>query len=295
MNSIKYKLKLAALAAALVVLMPSAQAQKAYPSPAAAADALVDGIARRDGEALKTTLGPSYRQYIPTDDIDADDAVDFLAAWAKSHQIVEVSDKKALLEAGTRGWTLPIPIVRTTAGWRFDLKAGAEEMRTRRIGRNELAVMQVLLAYTDAQEEYARVDRNGDGVKEFASRFLSTPGRHDGLYWKTAPGEAESPIGRLVAEAKPGQPFYGYLYRMLPAQGKDAPGGAKSYRRNGHMTEGYALVAWPARYGDTGVMSFMVSRAGVVYEKDLGPRGEATAKAMTSFNPDSSWKKVDVK
>ncbi|MEG0822156.1 MAG: DUF2950 domain-containing protein [Burkholderiaceae bacterium] len=295
MNSITYKLTLAAVAGALSVLAPTTQAQKAYPSPTAAADALVDGLARRDGETLKAALGANYRQYIPTGGIDADDAVEFLAAWAASHQIVEVGAKKALLAAGTQGWTLPIPIVKTAAGWRFDPQAGADEMRTRRIGRNELAVMQVLLAYTDAQEEYAARDRNGDGVKEFATRFLSTPGRHDGLYWTTAAGEAESPMGRLVAEARPGQPFHGYLYRMLLAQGRDAPGGGKSYLRNAHMTEGYALLAWPARYGDTGVMSFMVSRAGAVYEKDLGPRGDATAKAMTSFNPDASWKKVDLK
>jgi hypothetical protein len=165
-------------------------------------------------------------------------------------------------------------------------------MRVRRIGRNELAAIQVALAYTDAQKEYLQNDWNGDGVKEYSTRALSSRGKRDGLYWASLPGEPESPLGAEFAEAKAGQPYHGYLYRILTAQGKDAPGGARSYVRNGRMTEGYALIAWPAKYDDTGVMTFIVNQDGVVYEKNLGPGTDAAARAVNAFNPDASWAKV---
>jgi hypothetical protein len=193
---------------------------------------------------------------------------------------------------GANGWTLPIPIVNTAQGWRFDTQATAEELRTRRIGRNELSAIQVVLAYVDAQEDYAKYDRDRNGKADYAQRLLSTPGRHDGLYWPTRPGEPESPLGSEVAKAKPGESYHGYMYRILTAQGKDAPGGAKSYISGGAMTGGHALVAWPAQWGDTGVMSFIVSKDGVVYEKDLGPASARIARSMTAFNPDASWAKV---
>jgi len=187
---------------------------------------------------------------------------------------------------------MPVPIVKTAAGWRFDTKSAPEEMRVRRIGRNELAAMQVALAYTDAQQEYRQTDRNDDGVLEYAARGLSTPGKRDGLYWASLPGEPESPIGADLAEAKLGQPYHGYLYKILTAQGTHAPGGARSYMKNGRVTEGYALVAWPAKFGDTGVMTFIVNQDGIVYEKSLGPNTAATAGAMKAYDPDSSWQKA---
>ncbi len=199
---------------------------------------------------------------------------------------------KAFLGVGTHGWTLPIPIVKTAGGWRFDTPGAVEEMRVRRIGRNELAAIQVALAYTDAQEEYHARDWNGDGVKEYARRPLSSPGRRDGLYWASLPGEPESPLGAGFADAKPGQPYHGYLYKILTAQGKDAPGGARSYLKDGRMTEGYALVAWPAKYDDTGVMTFIVNQDGVVYQKDLGPGTAAAARAINAYDPDAGWSKV---
>ena len=202
---------------------------------------------------------------------------------------------KAFLGVGKHGWTLPIPIVKTASGWRFDTKAAPEEMRIRRIGRNELNVIQVALAYTDAQKEYRLRDWDGDGVLQYATRGLSTPGKHDGLYWASLPGEPESPLGAEFADAKPGQPYHGYLYKILKAQGKDAPGGARSYIKNGHMTEGYALVAWPARYDDTGVMTFIVNQDGVVYQKDLGPNTDAAARATNVYNPDATWSKAVTK
>jgi hypothetical protein len=279
-----------ATVAGALALAPAALAQKAYPTPDAAAEAFVDAVARHDGDALKTVVGSDYKNYLPH--ANAGDVTSFLEAWAKAHKIVPAGDAKAYLGVGTNGWTMPIPLVRTAAGWSFDTKATPDELRTRRIGRNELDAVQVMLAYTDAQEDYFRFDRDRNGRKSYAQRLLSTPGKRDGLYWPTKAGEPESPLGSQFAQAKPSEGWHGYHYRILTAQGKDAPGGAKSYVVNGEMTGGYALVAWPVKWGDTGVMSFIVSKDGVVYEKDLGPGGAAIAKAMTAYNPDSTWAKV---
>jgi hypothetical protein len=293
MTNIAQVFKIAAVAGMLAVA-PLTLAQNVYPTPEAAADALVDGIARHDGDAIKSVVGADYRNYIPASSVDPEDVTNFLAAWASAHRIVPAGSDKAFLGAGRNGWTLPIPIVKTAAGWRFDTKAAPEEMRIRRIGRNELAAIQVALAYTDAQKEYRQRDWNGDGVMEFARRGLSSPGKRDGLYWASLPGEPESPLGPEFGEARVGQPYHGYLYRILTAQGPDAPGSARSYLKNGRMTEGYALIAWPAKYDDTGVMTFIVNQDGVVYEKSLGANTSAAARAITTFNPDASWAKVGV-
>jgi len=279
-----------ALLAGTVALAPAALAQQAYPTPAAAADAFVDSVVRNDPAALKTVIGADYRKYVPNP--AAEDVTSFLEAWAKSHRIVPAGDAKAYLEVGTNGWTMPIPIVKTAAGWSFDTRATPDELRTRRIGRNELSAIQVALAYTDAQEDYFRYDHDRNGVRDYAQKLLSSPGRRDGLYWATKPGEPESPLGSLVAQVKPGQGYHGYRYRVLTAQGKDAPGGAKHYVVNGRMTDGYALVAWPVKWGDTGVMTFIVDKAGNVYQKDLGPGTDKLARAMKAYNPDASWTRV---
>jgi hypothetical protein len=291
MTNLKHILTIAAMAGA-VASAPVAVAQNAYPTPQAAADALVDGIARHDGDAIKVAVGPDYGKYIPVASVNPEDVTNFLAAWAQAHAIVPVDANKAFLGVGKHGWTLPIPIVKTSEGWRFDTKAAPEEMRTRRIGRNELAAIQVALAYTDAQDEYHQRDWNGDGVLEYAKHALSSPGKHDGLYWASLPGEPESPLGAEFADARVGQPYHGYLYKILTAQGMDAPGGAKSYIRNGRMTEGYALIAWPAKYLDTGVMTFIVNQDGIVYQKNLGANTDATARAISAYNPDASWSSV---
>jgi hypothetical protein len=269
-----------------------AQAQQACATPEAAAEALIDGIARHDPDQIKKVLGGDFRRYIPLDDATAEDRTNFLAAWARGHKIVGAGGDRAMVEVGTRGWTMPIPLAKTAAGWQFDTRAAVEEMRVRRIGRNELAAMQASLAYVDAQREYAMRDWDGDGVKSFAARAVSSPGKRDGLYWASLPGEPEAPLGAQFADARPSQPFHGYVYRILSAQGKNAPGGAKSYVKNGRMTEGFALLATPAKYGDTGVMSFIVNQDGVVYEKDLGPNTSAAAAGIKAFDPDSSWQKA---
>jgi hypothetical protein len=286
---------LAALAVAIAAA-PAAFAQQIFPSPTAAMNAFGDAVATSDEDALKTILGADFRNFIPP--VGAETRYRFLAAWAKSHAIQLDGDSKANVAVGGDGWTLPIPIVKSAQGWRFDTRAGAEEMRLRRIGRNELAVMQVMLAIYDAEKEYARIDRNRDGVLQYAAKFLSSPGKQDGLYWPTKANEPQSPLGPAVVAARAAgggsdAGYYGYRYKILTGQGKNAPGGAYDYTVRGRMIGGFGVVAWPVDYGDTGIMTFIVSHDGVVYEKDLGPNSAAIAGAMTRFDPDSTWQKAE--
>lgn len=266
-----------------------AAAQKAFATPEAAADAFVDGVARSDDASLAVVLGRDYRRLLPAGEVTEGDRTDFLAAWARGHRIVRHGDSGAKLELAD-GWTLPIPLARGTSGWSFDTTAAADEMRTRRIGRNELAAIKAMYAYVDAQREYATQDRNGDGVLEYAQRILSTAGRRDGLYWPTVDGEAPSPAGPLLDTTDLKDGYHGYRFRVLKGQGPAARGGARSYvDRAGRMTHGFALVAWPARYGETGVMTFIVNYDGIAYQKDLGPSAASIAGAMTRFDPVPTW------
>ena len=291
MNKITKLLHTTLVAGALALAAP-AFAQQTYATPDAAAEALVDGIARHDNDAIKRVMGADYATYIPVGSVGAHDVTNFLEAWGTKHEIVRAGADRAYLGAGVHGWTMPIPIVKTAAGWHFDLKGAPAELRVRRIGRNELAVIQVMLAYTDAQDEYHAVDRNGNGVRQYAMRALSTPGKRDGLYWASLPGEPQSPLGAQFADARRGQPYHGYRYKILTAQGKAAPGGARSYLKNGRLADGYALVAWPAKYDDTGVMTFIVNQDGIVYQKNLGPATGSVAPAITAYNPDATWAKA---
>ena len=281
-----------ALACAALFLPSHVFAQKMFPSPEAATEALVDALTKNDAKALRAVLGENWKRFIPTEGVDRGDVDGFLADWEKSHSIEPGADGRVHLAVGPDKWALPIPIVKKGDAWGFDVKAGAEEIRTRRIGRNERAAMQAALAYYDAQKDYALSDRNRDGVLEYAQKLLSSPGAHDGLYWAAKPGEEESPLGPLFGTDKPGGDYHGYYFRILKGQGKHAPGGAYDYRIKGRMTSGFGLVAWPVKYGDTGVMTFIVSHAGQVYEKNLGSNTDATARTMTLFDPDSSWRKV---
>jgi hypothetical protein len=270
--------------------------QKTFATPEAAMNAFGDAVARSDGAELQALLGADFRTLIPP--VGTEIRYRFLEAWAKAHAIKPAGDAKALVEVGTEGWTLPVPLVKSAQGWRFDTRAGADEIRIRHIGRNELAVMKVMLAIYDAQREYAAKDRNGDGLLEYASTFRSASGKKNGLYWPTKAGEPESPLGPAVATARAAggsraAGYYGYRYRILKAQGKHAPGGEYSYVARGRMIGGFAVVAWPVRYGETGVMTFMVSHDGVLYQKDLGPQTAARASAIKRFDPDASWQKVE--
>jgi hypothetical protein len=276
------------LAIALVAAVP-AMAQKAFPSADAAVDAFVDNLSRHDGPGLREILGPDYRRLVPDEGINRDDITNFLAAWSQGHKVVADGPDRATLQLSD-GWRLPIPIVRKTNGWSFDTNGAGDEMRTRRIGRNELAAIQGLFAYFDAQREYAEVDRNGDHVLEYAQKLISTPGKRDGLFWPNAAGDMQSPLGPLLDTEKFEDGYHGYRFRILNAQGKNAKGGARDYVLKGRMTRGFALVAWPAKYGDSGVMTFIINHDGVAYEKDLGPNSAAIARAMTRFDPDSTWK-----
>ncbi|MDR5738734.1 MULTISPECIES: DUF2950 domain-containing protein [unclassified Caballeronia] len=291
----KKTLLCATLAVSLTMAATIARAQALYPTPDAAAQAFTDAVASNDETALKKVLGKDHARYVPAGSVGEDDIYQYLASWAKEHRIVEDKEplggrRSAHIETGDSGWTLPIPLVDTGRGWRFDMPAARDEPLTRRIGRNERSVMHVALAYVDAQNDYRKL------MNRYAGRFVSTPGKHDGLYWDTAPGEPDSPLGPLAATMRnkthPGDAYYGYHYRILTAQGPHAKGGAKNFMEGGALAQGFAMIAWPARYGETGVMSFIVNQDGQVFEKNLGPATARVAASIKAFDPDSSWQPV---
>ena len=270
--------------------------QQVFESPQAAMEQFGAAIRNNDGPALNAMLGDGYESIIPP--VTKADYKQFLTAWDKKHEIVMNDAEHAHIGVGDKGWTLPIPIVKQRNGWMFDMDEAEDEIQMRTIGANELAVMQVLLAYHDAQNEYAEVDRNADGVLEYAQKIQSSPGAKDGLYWPTSSSEKPSPLGELFADAAAkgaleGKGYYGYDYRVLKAQGKAAQGGAMSYLVRGKMIAGFGLIAWPVRYGDTGVMTFIINQDGQIFQKNLGPNSTAIARNIHTFNPDATWTKVD--
>jgi hypothetical protein len=271
-----------------------AMAQQEFATPEKAAQAFVEALGTKnaDQKRLAELLGEDWRSFIPRDGAEREDVEAFLKQYHEQHTIEKTGDNKAILSVGTEHWTLPIPIVKGTKGWRFDIKAGSAELRTRQIGRNELAAVQSALAYHDAQMDYASVDRDGDGALEYAQKIFSTPGKHDGLYWADDDSGQISPLGPEFGKTIAGQAWHGYRFRILLGQGPSAPGGAYSYLIGDKMSRGFALIAWPAKYGETGVMSFMISHEGQVFEKDLGPGSEKLAQAMKRFDPDDSWTEV---
>jgi hypothetical protein len=279
-----------ALATALGVALP-ASAQAPFATPTAAADALIRAVATSDTAALSQVLGSNWRQLVPLDRIDRNDVDRFLA---KAHQStrVDLSGRRGTVVVGDDPWSLPIPLAQGKDDrWRFDPVAAREEIAIRRIGANERAAMQATLAYVDAQREYATADRNGDGVLEYAQKLVSSPGRRDGLIWSASLGD-DSPLGEGFLPRAPGEGYHGYRFRILTAQGSNARGGARSYLIGNRMTSGFALLAWPVKYGETGVMSFTVSQDGEVYERDLGPQTAQAAAAITRFDPDERWRRL---
>ena len=293
MNNNVYRFFAAVVFVCTAAFLPSnSLAQQNFESPALAAEAFVSALATNDATVLASILGADWKTFIPTDTIGREDVDAFMAAWNKTHRFKSIAYGKVQIAVGPEDWTLPIPIVKKDKRWRFDTLAGAEEMRTRRIGRNELAAMQAVMAYYDAQKEYAISDRNGDGMLEYARKLISSPGKNDGLFWPVADGEAESPLGPLFGDDTPGNDYHGFYYKILTGQGPNAPGGAYDYLINNRMMAGFALVAWPVAYGDSGVMTFLVSHDGRVYQNDLGPATDQTARTMTRFDPDSSWEAV---
>jgi hypothetical protein len=280
--------------------------QRSFASPGEAVQALVEAVRAGDMDALAAILGPEGRPLISSGDAVADKQgrERFVRAYEQSNTLQRPTETKAVLVIGKDEWPLPIPVVKEGDAWRFDTAVGKEEILNRRIGRNELSAMQVCLAYVDAQREYARVARESDGLLTYAMKFRSDKGQKNGLYWRIKEGEALSPLGVLVANAraegysrktsggKP-TPYHGYFYRILTAQGPDAPGGAYDYVVNGKMIGGFAIVAYPAQFGVSGVMTFIVNHEGVVYQKDLGRDTETIARTMETYNPDSTWKKAE--
>lgn len=280
-------------------------AQPDFATPEEAANALAEAVRALDAQAVAALMGPDSEEWLFTGD-DVSDRAEwkrFLAAWDQQHSVVMVNDAKRVLTVGDDGWTFPAPIVKRGGRWAFDGAAGQDEVAKRRVGRNELDAIQTLLAIVDAQREYAASDADANGFLDYAGRFISTPGNKDGLYWPVEAGEELSPLGPLVgAAAREGyetaaadepRPFHGYYYRLLTEQGPEAPGGAYSYLVAGRLIGGFAVVAYPARYGITGIMTMMVNQRGVVYQKDLGDDTAEIAAAISSFNPDASWTKSE--
>ncbi|MFJ4294076.1 DUF2950 domain-containing protein [Cupriavidus sp. NPDC089707] len=278
----------------IALAIAPAYAQKNFASPEAAMNAFGDAVATSDDDAMKALLGANYTLLIPP--VGTEVRYKFLEAWSQSHAVRPDSADRVSIAAGKDGWTLPIPLVKTAKGWHFDTRLGVEEMRLRRIGRNELAVMQTLLAVCDAQNEYAQIMRKADGVTTYATKLVSSPGKRDGLYWPTQSAEPASPLGPAFIEADrrtaAGDGYHGYRYRLLTSQGAQAPGGKYDYVVNGKLFGGFAVIAWPLRYGDTGIKSFMVSHDGRVFERDLGPDSAGRAAAIKSFDPGPGWTEV---
>lgn len=280
-------------------LSPAAQAQQSFKTPEDAAAALATGVKSGSMTNILRVLGPEGRDIVSSgDDVaDTETLQRFASAYEARHSIKLEGDKKAVIVLGNDEFPFPIPLMRNKAGWEFDTEAGRREILYRRIGRNELDAIQTCLAYVDAQNEYAEKDR-GEGEGVYAQRIVSTAGKKDGLYW---PGD-DSPLGELAAQASAegytvgsGRiPYHGYYYRVLTQQGPNAPGGVLDYVVKGKMIGGFALLAYPADYGNSGVMTFVVNHSGVVYEKDLGGNTMPRVKRINSFDPDQTWKKVSV-
>jgi hypothetical protein len=280
----------------------AAGTQKAFSSPADAARELAAAAKAGDIKAMLALLGPGAREIVSSGDPVADRAyyARFAKAYDEANKIEMSGDAKAVLSVGKDAWPMPIPILKTASGWRFDAKQASEEILNRRIGRNELSVIQAAQAYVDAQKEYYLRNPAQDKLLHYAQNFFSTKGRRDGLYYPTGEAETPSPLGELYAKAqaagyRPGgtgmpEPYYGYYYRILKSQGPDAKGGAYDYVAKGRMVGGFALLAYPAAYGNSGIMTFVVNHDGVVYEKDLGPETVAIAAKIVKFNPDATWK-----
>ena len=292
-------------AVALSVPMPTPEAEtgNTFGTPEAAISALAADVRNGDVEALRALFGPAAQDIMNPDRVQAtNELAAFATALDQRSRLDHESDTRCMLEVGTNWWPFPIPLVKRDGHWFFDTAAGKEEILNRRIGKNELAVLEVVRAYVDAQREYASRDRDGDGVLEYAQRIASSPGTTDGLYWDPDLNGEISPLGPLAAEAQgegyfsggfapsaAPEPFHGYFFKILTRQGKHAPGGKYDYIINGNMIGGFAMVAWPAEYRESGVMTFVVNQQGRVHQKDLGAGTSKIARKMTVYDPDDSW------
>jgi Protein of unknown function (DUF2950) len=287
----------------LALSISKAQAQQAYPSPEDAAASLAAAVKTGARSAILKVLGNDAEDIVESgDDVaDAEMRQRFLSAYDAKHSITPEGNKKATLILGADDFPFPVPLVKNEDGWEFDSAAGRTEILYRRIGRNELDAIQTSLAFVDAENEYADKDRTGEGAGIYAQRIVSTPGKKDGLFWRD--DSDQSPLGEFAAQAaaegykagaEEAAPYHGYYYRILKGQGPNARGGALNYVVKDKMIGGFALIAYPAEYGNSGVMTFMVNHAGNVYQKDLGERTATIAKRVNLFDPDQTWKKIDL-
>jgi hypothetical protein len=294
------------LALTLPVRAPAA-GEQTFAAPQEAVNALVAAATNHDTNVLHSIFGPAGHELISPDAVQATEEYKmFVQHLTEKVRLITNSDSNVTLEIGADGWPFPIPLVKQDGQWFFDTAAGKEEILARRVGRDEIGAINVCNAYVEAQREYAGQDRLGDGVLAYAQFLRSTPGTHDGLFWPTnQPGEELSPLGPLIAQARvegyhrtakmlndEQAPYHGYYFKILTRQGKHAPGGKYNYIINGRMIAGFALVAWPAEWGNTGVMTFIVNQQGRVYQKNLGPKTAKTASAITTYDPDDTWTPV---
>jgi hypothetical protein len=277
--------------------------EQQFSSPDDAVRTLEAAAKAKDTNALHAIFGPASQELASPDAVQAAAGLErFAQRLAVRTELVRESDSRMVLQLGADGWPFPIPLVKQDGQWHFDTVAGKEEILNRRIGMDEIGAIHVCRAYVEAQREYASKDRDGDEVLEYAQRLRSTPGSHDGLYWSSRTGDALSPLGPLVAAARvegyrqktkimtdEQSPYHGYYFKILTEQGAHAPGGKYNYIINGHMIGGFALAAWPAEWGNSGVMTFIVNQQGKVYQKNLGPKTSSVAAKMTAYDPDSSW------
>jgi hypothetical protein len=281
----------------------AAPKQLTYASPEEAVQALITAAKAADSKGMFAILGSSAKPLVDSGDAVSDKArrARFVASYDEASKLERSGDTKVILTTGKDAWPFPIPLVKEAAGWRFDTAAGKDEILNRRIGSNELSTMQALLAYVDAQRDYYRLNPQKDKLQGYAQKLVSSKGKRDGLYYPTKAGESLSPLGPQFDAAKAEgyggsdaktTAYHGYHYRILKGQGADASGGAYDYRAQGRMIGGFALIAWPANYRNSGVMTFMVNHDGVVFEKDLGPDTANVVGEITRFNPDKGWKKL---
>jgi len=280
-------------------------AAQVFATPDEAMTALGQAVTTTNRARLAEIFGPAAEDLVNPDEVQgAKELSDFAEAFNATHRLHRQSDARILLEVGPDAWPFPIPLVKGTNGWQFDTAAGVQELLNRRVGRNELDVLDVLREYVDAQREYASRDRDGSGVRKYARKIASSPGKMDGLYWPTDLNGEISPLGPLVADAQREgyarkasatgpQPFHGYFFKILTRQGKHAPGGKYNYIINGNMIGGFALVAWPAEYGESGVMTFVVNQQGRVYQRDLGPKTGKIVEKLDTYDPGPGWQLSD--
>ncbi len=292
-----------ALALSAPLAANAADIGKTFATPEEAVAALAAAASAKDTNAMRVIFGPAAKDLQNADRVQAtNDFNEFTTAFNQAERIVRESDTKCVLQVGQNFWPFPVPIVKKDGLWFFDTEAGKDELINRRIGKNELSTLQSVRAYVEAQREYASKDRDGDEVLEYAQKFRSTPGTKDGLYWPSDLDGELSPLGPLVAQAQTQgymvkakeqdaapEPFHGYFFKVLTRQAKSAPGGKYEYLINGNMIGGFALMAWPAEHGETGIMTFIVNQQGRVYQKNLGPKTTKTAETMKSYDPDKTW------